>query len=400
MRNKLYHNNFLRKIIIFTLSVSIVSGFVYSVIPPFLRLIGFTGSLYGIYGMISVFASLIGTLTGGFIADYLGIKKLFYISMILIISGFILISTAEVENIFIGGGLSGLGSSFSWIAFVVLASKMFPDERLAESFSYIMGFSSIGSGVGLFMGWTPVVCSLLFSIELFSVYRYGILFSAFIMMIFIFSLNILFNDDILMKKNEIYAKKKSLDKSLLIIFIKLSLIQLIISFGAGLSIQNIDYYFVLKYKTSSGELGSILGLQNILMGLLMFLMPSLSRRFGGPLTAYVIISSPSIILILLMTFTNNLLIASAIYIVRTILMNVANPLYEAFQMRLIPRDLRGRASSVLGIVWQFPAGLGRYVGGHLLDIDLELPLRLTTILYTIGLSMLVLLFRDVDRKSI
>ncbi|MCC6062236.1 MAG: hypothetical protein LM581_04645 [Desulfurococcales archaeon] len=45
--------------------------------------------------------------------------------MILIVSGFILISTAEVENIFIGGGLSGLGSSFSWIAFVVLAYKCF-----------------------------------------------------------------------------------------------------------------------------------------------------------------------------------------------------------------------------------------------------------------------------------
>ncbi|MCC6062237.1 MAG: hypothetical protein LM581_04650 [Desulfurococcales archaeon] len=59
----MYHNNFFRKIIIFTLSASIVSGFVYSVIPPFLRLIGFTGSLYGIYGMISIFTSLIGTLT-------------------------------------------------------------------------------------------------------------------------------------------------------------------------------------------------------------------------------------------------------------------------------------------------------------------------------------------------
>jgi len=400
MRNKLYHNNFFRKIIIFSLSVSIVSGFVYSVIPPFLRLIGFTGSLYGIYGMISVFASLIGTLTGGFIADYLGIKKLFYISIILIISGFILISTAEVENIFIGGGLSGLGSSFLYMAFVVLASKMFPDERLAESFSYIMGISSIGSGLGLVMGWIPVIYGISFSKELFSVYRYSILFSAFMMSTSIFVLhNILFNEDALIKKKT-YIEKRSLDKKLLIIFIKFSLINILTSFGAGLSIQNIDYYFVLKYKTSSGELGSILGLQNILMGLLMFLMPLLSRRFGGPLTTYVIISSPSIILILLMTFTDNLLIASIIYIVRTILMNVANPLYIAFQMRLIPRDLRGRASSVLSIGWQIPAGLGRYVGGYLLDIDLELPLRLTTLLYTMSLLMLVVLFRDVDRKSI
>ena len=75
-------------------------------------------------------------------------------------------------------------------------------------------------------------------------------------------------------------------------------------------------------------------------------------------------------------------------------MNVANPLYNAFIMRLVPMELRGTASALLSLSWTIPAGIGRAVGGLLLDIDLELPLRLTALLYTIALAILAVFFHN------
>jgi hypothetical protein len=57
-------------------------------------------------------------------------------------------------------------------------------------------------------------------------------------------------------------------------------------------------------------------------------------------------------------------------------------------------ELRGTASAFLSLSWTIPAGGGRAVGGWLLDIDLELPLRLTAVFYTIALTTLALAFRE------
>ncbi len=81
-------------------------------------------------------------------------------------------------------------------------------------------------------------------------------------------------------------------------------------------------------------------------------------------------------------------VAAALYIVRTVLMNAANPLLEALTMRVVPRERRGSASSILSLSFTLPATAGRALGGALLDVNLELPLRLTAIIYTLALAQL------------
>ena len=73
-------------------------------------------------------------------------------------------------------------------------------------------------------------------------------------------------------------------------------------------------------------------------------------------------------------------------------MNVANPLFQAFVMRMVPEEARGRASAIMSLSWTIPAGAGRAVGGLLLDRDLELPLRLTAAIYAGALAGLAALF--------
>jgi len=180
---------------------------------------------------------------------------------------------------------------------------------------------------------------------------------------------------------------------------RLVLVNIIISLGAGASIHLIDYYFVLKYNVSSGELGTLWSVQNLVMGLLMFQMPRLSSMVGGALRAYIIVAFPSVLLLALLIPAQSFIVAASIYVVRSTLMNVANPLYQAFEMSLIPRRFRGRGASILSLAWQIPAGLGRSVGGALMDVNVDAPIAITTGLYTLAFILLIAFFPNYVLKG-
>ncbi len=100
-----------------------------------------------------------------------------------------------------------------------------------------------------------------------------------------------------------------------------------------------------------------------------------------------------------MTLVNDYFVASTLYLIRSILMNVSNPLYTAFALSLVPRDKRGIATSILNLSSRIPTGIGRAIGGWLLDIDYELPLRITALLYSISLTFLASCFKDYLRRK-
>lgn len=50
-------------------------------------------------------------------------------------------------------------------------------------------------------------------------------------------------------------------------------------------------------------------------------------------------------------------------------------------MKMIPLMYRGRASAISNISWSLPMEIGCGLDGYLLDINLELPLKLTVLLY-------------------
>jgi len=262
-----------------------------------------------------------------------------------------------------------------------LLARLGRDETLHYNLSYYAAAGSLGGAAGSFMGWIPVYVSKSMGWELVDAYR------ACIRLIALVALAI---SPLALKVRE--ARGGGGTSIMGIVrgvrgpFMRLAVLEMVIGFGAAMSIHNIDYYFALKYGVTSGELGSVFGVQQMVMGLLMLKLPGLSDRLGGPLKVYLLVTMSSIPLLVGMTLTSNYLLASTLYLVRSILMNVATPLFEAFALSLVPRDLRGVASSILSLSWTIPASGGRVVGGYLLDINVELPLRLTAVLYTVSLS--------------
>ncbi len=371
-------------------------GIMWGVYAPYLKMLGYSATLYGLIGGSGVIISAISSLLAGLLSDEVGAKKIALIGLVAAIPSYILIYIGELWSLFAAALINGFSGGFYHTAYIVMVSRSETDDRLHHAFSTAFAYSTMGDATGLFMGWLPVLMAWRNITTLLVGYRYMFLLANIFVVSAIMILLVHHEERVGSGKPlqgeriiEMLKEYRRLPRALLVLL----LVNSIIGFGAAMSIHNIGYYFALKYGVTSGELGSVLGVQQLLMGLMMLRLPRIVDKVGDMAKAYLLITSPSIPLLVAMTLVNNYLLASTIYIIRSILMNLANPLFNSISMKITPPELRGRASSILSLPWTLLGGVGRAVGGALMDIDVELPLRTTALLYTAGLSIMGLYFR-------
>ena len=363
----------------------LVMGLTWATVAPFLKSLGFTGSMYGLYGGLNVLTLAVVTLAAGPLSDRLGGKLVGFIGAVIVGFGFMVLSMGSVCCAYAAALINGVGGGLLFTSTTVLVSRSGSDELMHYRFSYFAASQTLGGGFGSFLGWLPVYASRYTG--LIEAYSYT-LAGAGILSVIASPLILLVQEEYTkLTGGRILSGYRGLGA-----FWWIVLINGLIGFAAAMSIHNIDYYFTAKYHVNSGMLGSVFGLEQLLMAGLMLWMPSLSDRVGGPLKLYLAVSLSSIPLLVLITLTDNYLIASSLFVTRSVLMNVANPLLTSFALSLVSPEKRGVASGLMSLSWTLPGGFGRMVGGYLFDLDLELPLRLTALLYTVSLVLLGELF--------
>ncbi|UXD22639.1 hypothetical protein IPA_06905 [Ignicoccus pacificus DSM 13166] len=99
----------------------------------------------------------------------------------------------------------------------------------------------------------------------------------------------------------------------------------LLALGASAGIWNFDFYLTLKYKSGLKSIGMLHFFQLLLQALGSYLSPRLASRLGTAL-AYYSLTVPATLMVLLITLTNDFLLAYVLFILRTALMNAANPL--------------------------------------------------------------------------
>ena len=381
----MYQRNGIQKVLLLIAIIEGIQwGFISAILGPYLREIGYSATEYGILRSISLASGVFVTFISGLLSDVLGAKKIFAFGLLLNGVGYLLIYTGIDMLLPFGFLISGLAASLISTSSTALVGRSIEDRRLHYVYSYVSGFITYGIALGSFLGWIPIYYSEVSRISILESYRLGMLSIA---------LTWMFISPLALTVTEYrgYVEGKSLSSVIKglggfdRLFYIIILLSSIIGFGASISIYNIDYYFILKFGVRSGELGSIFGVENLIMASIMMILPNLSDRYGGEIRIYLVLSLVSIPLLLGMTFTDLLIYASALFIIRTILMNVANPLFSAYVMKLIPIERRGVASAFLNMSWNIPSIIGVSIGGYMLDIDVELPIRVTALLYTISL---------------
>jgi Nitrate/nitrite transporter len=366
-------------------------GMLFSIYAPYLRGLGFTATEYGVLAGLSLILSLLASITAGLLCDRIGAKPVLIASAVITSVSLILLSTGSKSIVYIAAALFGFSGGLSSVSGLVLVTRIQITGGLERALSYTAAASTIGGGIGGFGGWIPVLMSL-YWVDVVTAYRLTVLLVAFLSLVPVIVIVPRVREVLSSPLGHQSGGVMDNDRVEWGVLGRLVLVNIIISLGAGTSIHLIDYYFVLKFGVSSGELGTLWGVQSLVMGFLMLLMPRLSGVVGGALRAYILVAAPSVVLLALLILAPNFTIAASIYVVRSTLMNVANPLYQAFEMSLIPRRFRGRGASMLSIAWQIPAGLGRSVGGALMDVNVDAPIIATTGLYTLAFILLVAFF--------
>ena len=388
-------------LMLFYFTYSFTSSIRWVIGAPFLRAIGFSPLEYGVLGSVMAFAGLLSTGISGWLVDRYGSKKIIYLSLAMTIASNLLFATGNYLLIYVSVVLLGLAGAMTWIPLDVLVSHIVSRELYHYAYPYLMSLSAFGGAVGSYTGWVPRIIIDYGLVGEVEAYRFSILLST---VLYVPCLVLVYRIKASIGKvgsngqsvggfKEFFSLPRGLTRTI----VKLAVPEVLIGFGASLSIHNISYYFMLKFNVGSGGLGTLFGTEQLVMAALMLLLPRLRERIGGSLKTYVVLASTSIPLLVAITFLVNYYVAIALYITRTVLMNVASPLYTAFLMYIVPAEHRGKVSSLIGIARRIAIIPGRSLGGYLLEVDLELPLRLTALLYTIALGLLAVWFKREEK---
>jgi len=392
----------LRRVTAFALTSAVLPTLAYVVSAPYLKLLGFSPVEYGVFGSLMTAASLISVFLAGWLTDRYKASTLVLLALLLESVGYALMSLGFRPLIYLASIFTGASGALFTIPLEVLVSRVTSRERFHYSYTYLYASMSFGNAVGAILGWVPERSGAMFAVNTLEAYRYCLLTIALLNPLPVLFLTGL-QEKVSMKHNQGSSTSlrdiASTFRALGGAFYKLLVFESIITLGASLAIHNANYYFVLKYGVGSGELGTLQFFESIGMGALMLTMPKLSERVGDPLKTYAYVSFASLPLLVAITYVNNYYLAMALFITRTIIMNVASPLFTAFTMFILPKEHRGKALSLMNIARDLVSMVGRSFGGYLLSVNLEYPFRVTTGIYCAALTYLLLAFRNAERKS-
>jgi len=179
------------------------------------------------------------------------------------------------------------------------------------------------------------------------------------------------------------------------VLLKFSGINSLIGLGAGFIIPLIPTWLWLKFAVPDTYSGPLLAVAGTTIGLAAFFSPRIAREIGS-VRAIVLTQGLSVAFMLALAFEGNVLAAAAIYVVRTMLMNMASPLMDSYLMGIVVPEQRGFASSVNSVIWRIPNSITTFIGGIILSSgNFALPFILAGSFYAVAISLFYPTFRNV-----
>jgi len=395
--------NFLDKIprnvlfLIITLAVNnLTLSYLIIVITAYLPQIGVTTQTIGLLLGVEGLSMAVSAIPFGIISDRRGRKWI-------IISGiigatplfFIVALTTDVTLLVVGGALAGILEG----AYLATVNAMIADQTTLEnrdsaftlSFILVGGASSIGTALPLII---PPLSGVL-----------GISFQAVHSDILIlFGVFSLVSPAVIYMVLRGYREKPNPEGKLwrgasTRRVIKFSMINSLIGLGAGFIMPLIPTWLYLKFALPDTYSGPVLAVASLTIGLAAVFSPRLAKRLGS-VGAIALTQGLSVIFMLSLAFVGNVTLALGVYIVRTMLMNMSQPLADSFLMSIVEPDERGFASSINSVIWRIPNSVTTIVGGAILASgDYTLPFLLAAAFYAVGIPLFYFIFRNTKAKA-
>ena len=362
---------------------------VWFILPFYFKSLGMGFTEIGTLFSISTIVQAILLLVSGQVSVKLGYKRTILLALFLFfIARLIQVFVPIFWILLLSSIIVGMAMALEWPSLIALLSGEVSEEKRHYLFTLNGALGTAGAAFGMLLGGIlPRV------LDGANPYRRTLLFAT--LLILIQMSLIVFISPVLGEEE----KKLKVGRKLLTKIAKFSLPSALIGLGAGITIPYMGLYFNLKFGTSLESIGGLFALQQLLMAMGMFSIPILADRIGSVKTIVSFNGSATALMVAL-PFAPSFLIASAIYIIRTILMNIVNPIWEAFMMKFFTREERATSIALRSFAWTSTFGIGQYLGGIIFDRSLVLPFFITGFLYAASIVIFWMFFAGYEEKEL
>ncbi len=358
------------------------------------HVLGLPGWIMGVIITVSGLTGVVLSWPFGYLSDRYGRRRIYALGGLFSSAAMVMIAYASnFEELVMAAVISGfsgamLGSSYN----ALLADKASGEARTrAFSLSFFVGTLGMAGGGFILKVLHPLEAFTGSSLEahrLFYLAMAGLTLAS-------PALTMTVSPDVRRERKMVFMLPKRSVRYLAPYLVSSALI----AFGAGMVVPLMTYWFSLKFFIDDAVSGPILGFSMLLTAISFLLSPKLASIFGH-VKAIVLTQASSTLFLVLLPFSPTYLIAGILFSVRTLLMNVSNPLATSLIMSLVDERERGLASGISSAFWRLPNSLSSYFGAYIMGAGMvDAPFFICTVLYIISISYFWIKFRGVKIPS-
>ena len=146
------------------------------------------------------------------------------------------------------------------------------------------------------------------------------------------------------------------------LFVRLLAPTALVGLGAGLTMPFLNVFISGKFGVDFGNLGLLFGLSSLVTATGMLVQPMLADRFGK-VRSVVVVQAVSLPFLLILGFAPYFPLVATAFLVRGMLMNMANPVYMAFCMEQIDERERATFAGANEVVWSLMWSISAALSG-------------------------------------
>lgn len=341
------------------LLVTIISGLAYGVYRLLFNFyvlsLGYDEALLGQLLTTSSLVSLLCALPAGYVSDRLGRKSALFLANLLTSLAVVgMLVWPTMVGFYSMNVLMGMAQSLGGVTFGPFLMENSGEEERTYLFSFSMGLQMIAGFAGNWVGGQlPTWTGGLVGVEATSAAAYGWALTA----VSIVSFFVL--PPILLMRRPKQAAAGDAKTSISpfqyarqnpVLLLKLISPMLITSLGAGLLMPFMNIFFRHTFESTDSAIGTLFAVGSLFMGIGLLAAPPLADRFGK-IKVVVVTQALSIPFLALLGFAPWFTLSAAAYLIRLALMNMSNPVYQAFVMEQVDEEARATVASLVSMSW-------------------------------------------------
>lgn len=367
---------------------------------------GFDKEFMGLANAIPSIASVLVGLPMGMLSDRIGRRKAMQLGLIILGLGYGLqVLMPSPAMILLMGFIGGAGSSLYVISQAPFMMHSSNNETRALLFSLSSGVLTLSGALGnLVAGQLPSLLSSMtgWTRDGFEVLRIIMLAAVLLGTFSLIPISLIKEDREDRQEEKVPIPQKPL-KDLLKrgVLWKLSIPNVLIGIGAGILMPYLNVFYVERFHLQDKQLGVLFSLSSLLIGLASLIGPRLAVLLKGKIRTVVVTQGLSFVFLVVMGFSPAGWISQAAYLIRSMLMNMASPLYSAFSMEQFSLDEQGKANSIMNNAWTIGWAFGPYISGLIQQKSGFNPLFIiTTTLYALSTLIVWIVFGKPERAEV